>query len=67
MEKIIDDTRIFKYIEKNDFTPKEFCKKCRVPLTVLNKIKNNDLNYNFIYILRIAKVMDIDFRELIIG
>lgn len=67
MEKIIDDTKIFNFIQENNLTPKEFCKRCRVPLTVLDKIKNNDLNYNIVYLLRIAKVMDIDFRVLIIG
>ena len=67
MEKIIDDTKIFNFIQENNLTHKEFCKRCRVPLTVLDKIKNNDLNYNIVYLLRIARVMDIDFRVLIIG
>lgn len=67
MKRIIDETKIIKFMKDNNLQAKEFCKMCRVPEKALAKILINDLNYDFRYIIRIANVMNIDFRELIIG
>ena len=67
MEKIINEEMIIAFMQEHNLQAKELCKMCKMPIGTLTKILNNDLDYDFIYILRIANVMNIDFRELLAG
>lgn len=58
MEKIIKTKDIVSFMKENALSKKQFCLKCRISVSVLNKILNNQTNFYIIALFRIARLMN---------
>ena len=61
-QKVIKD-----YMEKNNLTKEEFAKKCNIPPKAMDIILSKSIDYPLIYLLRIARKINIPFADMFIG
>ena len=59
MEKYLNTEKIEKYLKDNKLTKKEFCKKCNISVSTLNRMYKSD-NIRVINIFKVAKGMEVD-------
>ena len=59
----IKTSLIQKYIKENNLTKQQFCKKCNISTSVLNKILNEQYNIHISALFKIAKVINIQVFE----
>ena len=52
------------YIKENQLTKTEFCKRCKIHISVLNKIFVNQTNFRYIALFKIAKELNIHIAKL---
>lgn len=55
---------IINYLNKEKLSKTAFCKKCKISYSTLNKILNNEENYNLIALFKIAKILNIRICEI---
>lgn len=53
------------FIKENNFTKIEFCKMCNISLNTLNKVLNNSGNFYLTTIVKIVKIIDIKFSQIL--
>ncbi len=54
-------------MEKNNLTKEEFAKKCNIPPKAMDIILSKSIDYPLIYLLRIARKINIPFADMFIG
>ena len=52
------------YINENQLTKTEFCKRCKIHISVLNKIFVNQTNFRYIALFKISKELNIHIAKL---
>lgn len=58
-------TEIFlNYMEKEGLSKTAFCKKCKISYHTLQKILNNDWNFRFTALFRIARVIKVEVYQM---
>ena len=63
-ENIININLIIDYMEKNNLSKREFAKKCRIPISVLLKILNQNTDFPIHYLFKIAKTLNIPIHQI---
>lgn len=64
MKKVIDTEKIKEFIFENKLTKKKFCEMCKISVSTLNKILNDQTNVGIIAIFKICRVMKINIVDL---
>ena len=66
MSKRIDIQQIKDYMKKNKFSPKKFCKVCRIKREDLDKIFSGSIDFDIRIYIKIINVMNLIGYELFI-
>ena len=56
---------IIEYMNKNNLSKTQFCKQCNISIYTLNKMLNGNLNINSLLGLKVCKLLNIKFNDLI--
>ncbi|MBQ7307266.1 MAG: helix-turn-helix transcriptional regulator [Clostridia bacterium] len=64
MKNTINIEIIENFMFENKISKTEFCKMCEISLSTLNKIMNNDDNFETIALFKIAKVIKIRVYQM---
>ena len=62
----INVQRIQSYIRENKLSKKTFCEKCKISYQTLQKIFNNNFNWNIIILFKIARTLGIGIKDLFV-
>ena len=65
MKNVVNVEIIENSMKENNLTIEEFCRKCKINVTDLEKIMTNDLSLELDVILKIAKAVGIKPAQLI--
>ncbi len=57
---------IYDYIKSNKISKSEFCRRAKIGIKVLNKILNNNFNFEVDNIFKVAKLLKLQVYELFI-
>ncbi len=60
----INTDLIKSYLHKNKLSKKHFCKLCRIGISTLNKILNNQRNFRINALFKISMVMNLQVYKL---
>ena len=60
----INQKLIYDYIQQKNLTTYELADKCKIPHKTMDKILSTNTDYPLIYILRIARLIDVPFVEM---
>lgn len=52
------------YMKEQGFSKKAFCAKCKISYGTLQKILNNDWNFRFTALFRIARVIKVEVYQM---
>lgn len=66
MKDDININLIKTYIYKNALTYSEFCRRCNINYSTLTKILSNDYRFKVTALFKIARVMNIQIKEIFI-
>ncbi len=61
----IKSVKIYKIINEKGYTLKKFASVVGITLSELNKILNNDFNFKFISLVKLARYFDVDVDWLL--
>lgn len=64
MENLIKTELITDYITKNKLTKTKFCKLCNISYSVYVKIMSNQYNFCIVSLFKIAKLLNIEVKDL---
>lgn len=65
MNKPINIELIENYIKLNKLSKYQFCKNCKISISVLNKILNNQINIRIKALFKIAETLNINVADLV--
>lgn len=60
----INQKLIYDYIQQKNLTTYELADKCKIPHKTMGKTLSTNTDYPLIYILRIARLIDVPFVEM---
>ena len=63
-EKYFKTELIENYIKENKISKIEFCKRCKLSIGTLNKVLSNQLNFKLNAIFKIARVLNIEIKDI---
>ena len=52
------------FIKENGWSARKFCKECKITMSTCLKILNQQTNFNFNSLFKIAKVMNLQISDL---
>jgi len=58
---------IDEYIQKNNITKLEFCEMSKVDNEALEKMFNNDYDFDIIYLYRVCKILGVEIRDFFVN
>ena len=64
MKNTIKTEIIEKFMLENKISKTKFCKMCKIGLNTLNKIMNNDYNFEIIALFKIARVIKLQVYNM---
>ena len=64
MEKIMKIEMIEDFMTQNKLSKTKFCKICKISVSTLNKILNNQTNVGIVALFKICRVMKIEICNL---
>lgn len=66
MKKVLFLTNLIdNYLKENKISKTKFCKECKINYSVLQKIYNQQTNFDIIYLFRLVKILNIEILDFI--
>jgi len=60
----IKTSLINKFMRENNINKREFCKLSKISHSALNKIYNNDFDFDIVYLFRVCKTIKVELRDI---